>query len=191
MKNSAKASTASGLICFFTFLILPYFAVAQQQETRKERKAKEKQQQLANYEMAKQLLQDTTFLIPAETFQLSDGSNFTSVDGTINFLKIDKGDGVLQLGNALSPNPGRNNLGGITVSGKVTNIRIKNNEKRNSLFMTFNLIGPVITARVAITLTGSDKAAISIDGLYTGKGINLRGPVKAPGEKRIFQGAEF
>jgi hypothetical protein len=191
MKNSVKTYAAHLLISFLALLFLPDVAFAQQKETRKERKAKEKQEQLAGFETAKQLLQDTTFLIPAETFQLSDGSNFTSVDGTINFLKIDKSDGVLQLGNALSPNPGRNNLGGITVTGKVSNIRIKDNEKRNSLFMTFNLIGPVITARVAITLTGSDKAALTIDGIYTGKGINLRGPVKAPGDKRIFQGAEF
>jgi hypothetical protein len=172
-------------------ILMPAIAISQQKETRKERKASEKKEQLKNFEIAKQLLQDTTFLIPAETFQLSDGSNFTTVDGTINFLKIDKANGVLQLGNALSPNPGRNNLGGVTVSGNVSNIRYSFNEKRNSLFMSFNLIGPLITARVAITLPGSEKAGINIEGIYTGKGINLRGPVTALGEKRIFQGAEY
>lgn len=191
MNKSSKAFAATVLIGFVALLLLPDIASGQQKETRKERKAREKQEQLANFEIAKNMLRDTAFLIPAETFQLSDGSNFTSVDGTINFLKIDKNDGVLQLGNALSPNPGRNNLGGITVSGKVSNIRLNMNEKRNSVFMTFNLIGPVITARVAITLTGSDKAVVSVDGLYTGKGINLRGTVKPLGYKRIFQGAEF
>ncbi len=178
-------------VLMITLFLIPTITFSQEKETRKEKKARQKQEQLKEFEVAKQLLQDTTFLIPAETFQLSDGSNFASVDGTINFLKVDKTDGVLQLGNALSPNPGRNNLGGITVTGKVSNIRYNFNEKRNSLFMSFNLIGPNITARVAITLTGSEKAGITIEGIYTGKGISLRGPVKALGEKRIFQGTEF
>jgi len=186
-----RKQISSLLFLLLAVIFLPHYAFAQEKDTRKERKAREKEQQLSNFETAKQLLMDSTFIVPAETFQLSDGSNFRSVDGTINFLRVHKNDGMLQLGNGISHDAGRNNLGGITVSGTVSNVKYSFNERKNSLFMTFNLIGPQITARITITITGSNKALISVEGIYTGRGVNLRGPVQSIGETRIFKGSEF
>lgn len=126
--------------------------------------------------------------MPAESIQFRN-RNHMPVMSNINFLVLDGDFGVLQIGPGFSHNRGHNNLGGVTLEGNVTNLRII--EKRNQVTLTYNLTGAVATVRITLTISGSASATVDVDGLYGGRAFTLRGQILDIEETNFFQGAEF
>lgn len=174
-------------------ILLPATVMSQENrgETRKEKKAREKAEQIKKYEQARQLILDSTFAVPADNILFGDGSPMTPVQSTINFLKMDGDEAVIQVGSDFARTRGLNSLGGVTLKGKVSNLKIKEKEGKNRLFMTFTLTGLIGTARISLSLTGSDRAVVDVDGMFSGRAFSLRGPVQTLGETNIFEGTEF
>lgn len=181
------------LAALCAIFILPFSGIAQQNkgESKQQKKEREKTEQIQRYEMAKQLVMDTAFVVQAESIQFRDGSMMTMVQESINFLKMDREYAVLQIGSDFARTSGLNNLGGITLKGKILNLKIKEKESKNSIFMTFTLTGVLGTARISFSLTGSEKAIIDVDGMFSGRAFSMRGPVKRLQDANIFEGTEF
>ena len=181
------------LFALLTSLLMPATVMSQQNraETRKEKRALEKAVQLKKYEKARQLIFDSTFAVPADNILLGDGTFMTPAQSTINFLKMDGNEAVIQVGSDFARTRGLNTLGGVTLKGKVTNLKIKEKENKHRLFMTFTLTGLIGTARISLSLNGSDRAVVDVDGMFSGRAFSLRGPVQTLGETNIFEGTEF
>ena len=170
-------------------LIFPVTLISQ--ETRKERKEREKAENLQKYKVAKQLIMDSTFVVPADNIIFGNGSPMTMVQSTINFLRMDGEEAVIQIGSDFARTSGLNSLGGVTLKGKPANIRIKEKESKHRLFMTFTVTGLIGTANVSLTLTGSEKAVVDVKGMFSGKSLSIRGQVVPLKGANIFEGTEF
>ena len=175
------------------FLIMPGLLLAQENrgESKATKKEREKTEQAQRFRQARQMILDTAFVVPAETVQFSNGGMMTPVQSTINFLKMDGDEAVIQIGSDFVRSAGLNSLGGITLKGKIQNLKIKEKENKNRLYLRFTLSGLIGTAQISVTLTGSEKAMIDVDGMFSGRAFSMRGPVQAIDETNIFEGTEF
>jgi hypothetical protein len=170
------------------FLVLPFHAEAQQtKETKKERKEREKLEKLEKFRQARKLLLDSVFIIPVQSVRLSSGEIIHGIDGTKDFLKVVGENIVLQVATGYY---GHNGLGGSTLVGKMTELKISDNEKENKFFMTFILFGnPKV--RLSISLYQSDLANVDVDPMQYEKMFSLVGPVKHPDEVDTLEGTPF
>nr|NQU91674.1 DUF4251 domain-containing protein [Bacteroidota bacterium] len=157
-------------------------------ELRAQKKEKENQEQEVKYNKAKAAMFDTAFVITVESIQFRN-HGVTNVTQNINFVQVIGKDGVLQIGSDLAPGPGLNNLGGFTLKGPISNIKIK--EKKNKVYMSYVLTGLIGTARIAISIVGSNQATVDVDGMYSGRAFTMRGDLKTLKEAQVFEGTEF
>lgn len=182
--------------CMMIIAILwlhPVSLMAQQQnnETKTERKERQKSEQNQRYLKARQAVLDSAFVVRAESLQFRDGVMYLPVQSSINFLKVTGKKAVMQISSDFLRTASPNNLGGITLKGDMINVKINENTKKKRLFVTFTLTGAIGTARIALTLNGDNLAVIDVDGMYSGRAFVMRGPVKLPQEVPVYEGAEF
>ena len=195
-KNSQKMKTTifykffvtANMLLMIIFLSMPVIAQQSKKEARKAKREKQEAEMNKKFILAKQLINDTTFLIPAETIQFRYGQVVT-VDGTINFLKVDGKESVLQIGSDLAMKPGLNDLGGFTLKGPISNLKIK--ESKKMMYMSYNLTGVIGTAYIIVTITGSDKATVEVNGMFSGKAFTMYGSLVSPDSTLIYEGQEF
>jgi len=157
-------------------------------ETRQERKERQKQEQKKLFEKAKASMYDTAFVVPAESVQIR-GGRMILVSKTINFVQLIGHEGVVQIGSDFASQPGLNNLGGVTLKGPISNLKIS--EKNERIFMTFTITDAIGIARVAITINGSNKAVVDVEGMFSGKAFTMRGDLIDFKEAGIFEGFSY
>lgn len=181
------------LAVFIAMLLSPFSGFSQENrgETRKERKAREKAENITKYDQARQLILDSAFVIPADNILFGDGSPMNPVQSSINFVKMDGNEAVIQIGSDFARTSGMNSLGGVTLKGKPANIKVREKEGKQRFFMTFTVTGLIGTASVSITLTGSDRAVVDVDGMFSGRAFSMRGKVIPVKGANIFEGTEF
>ncbi len=157
-------------------------------ETRQERKAREAKQDQMAFKKAKAAMFDTAFVVPAQTIQFRNGS-LVGVNGTINYLQVIGKKGVLQIGSYLSPGPGLNNIGGVTLKGNISDLKI--NQKKDRVFMRFTLTGLIGTANVAVNITGSNRATVDVNGMFSGRFFTMTGNLITLKEAHVIEGSEY
>jgi hypothetical protein len=175
----------------FTLAMLLFAMGAQAQtkkELRQEKREKARKEAEINFEKASKAIYDTTLALPAESIQFKNRTP-VSVMSNINFILLRGEEGVLQIGPGFSHDRGLNNLGGVTLKGKITNLKIT--EKKNRITMSFNLTGAVGIVRVTLTIKGSNRATADVELLYHGHAFTLRGKVVDLDEARFFIGTEY
>ncbi|MFA5477007.1 MAG: DUF4251 domain-containing protein [Bacteroidales bacterium] len=193
MKNKQMIFRGASVMILAMLWLLPVSLMAQQQnnETKAERKERQKSEQNQRYLKARQAILDSAFVVRAESLQFRDGVMYLPVQSSINFLKVTGKEAVMQISSDFLRTASPNNLGGITLKGDMVNLKINDNTKKKRLFVTFTLTGAIGTARIAISLNGDDLAVIDVDGMYSGRAFVMRGPVKLPQEVQVYEGAEF
>ena len=193
MKNKQMIFRGASVMILAMLWLLPVSLMAQQQnnETKAERKERQKSEQNQRYLKARQAILDSAFVVRAESLQFRDGVMYLPVQSSINFLKVTGKEAVMQISSDFLRTASPNNLGGITLKGDMVNLKIDDNTKKKRLFVTFTLTGAIGTARIAISLNGDDLAVIDVDGMYSGRAFIMRGPVKLPQEVQVYEGAEF
>ena len=165
------------------------FLMAQSKaESRQEKKEREAKEQDIAFKKAKAAILDTAFVVPAQTLKFRNGS-LVGVSGTINYLQVIGNKAVLQIGSHLYPGRGLNNVGGVTLKGNITNLKIK--EKKDRVFMTFTLTGLIGTARVAVSIKNSRKATVDVDGMFSGRFFTMWGDVLTLKEANVYEGSEW
>ncbi|MCF6241098.1 MAG: DUF4251 domain-containing protein [Bacteroidales bacterium] len=187
----------------FVFSILMMFVLAngvqtlaqERKQTKKERKeakkAKKEQQkkeQAALFELSKQQIKDSTFIVAADRITFKSGMNF-SVTQTLNFFKVYKGEGVLQIAPINSPNLGSNGLGGITLKGQLTQYQIT--DKGDKIYVKITLKGTLGTAMINLSVYGGNNAVVDVSGLFSGRAFTMYGPLKHLDDVRIFEGTSY
>lgn len=175
---------------FLVVLLLVAFSVQglAQKETRKERKAREKKEQAAMFEVAKQLVKDSTFVIPVDRIVIKGGVS-SNVLNTINFIKVYKDKGVLQIAPTHSSNLGANGLGGITMNGNITKYEVK--DKGDKIYVTVYLKDTLGHAIMNISLYGSTNVTVDVSGMFSGPAFTMYGKINPLGDVHVFEGSSF
>ena len=133
------------------------------------------------------LLSDTVFVLEADQVYDRYGQNFR-VDRLINFVTVEDGVGIIQLGNNFST--GANFLGGITIKGPIDKYMITRNEKRNILTVNFIIRSPRGIYDVTVATMGSDRVDATVRGNFSGS-VRYLGNLLHPDESKIFTGVSL
>ena len=160
----------------------------ERKEAKKLRKEQQKKEQAALFDVSKQLIKDTSFVIAADRITFKSGLNF-SVSQTLNFFKVYKGNGVLQIAPINSPSLGANGLGGVTMKGPLTQYLIT--DKGDKIYVRITLKGTLGTAMINLSVYGGNNTVIDVSGLFSGNAFTMYGSIEHLGDVRIFEGTSY
>jgi len=165
----------------------------EKKELRKEKKAKRKAERKlyeeARHKEAYQALKDLDFVLEAHTLYNKRGYS-KNVSDNLNFISVKGKKAVVQL--AFNNHSGINGLGGITVSGKISNEEYIE-DKNGNLLLTFNVMGSVLNAEVRISLGSSNNDAdANVDATTKSGKIKFRGKLLPTDKSTIYKsGIEY
>ena len=139
-------------------------------------------------ELAVDALEKLDFVLEADQLQFKRG--YTAfVNATTNFISLHDAHATVQV--APFNGGGPNGVGGITLDGKASNIKMET-DKRGNVFFTMNVMGVGISARVTISLTkGSNKASATIYPNFHSNNITLLGELMPAEDSSVFKGQSF
>ncbi len=159
----------------------------QQKKAEKERrKEMEKMADNISFERAANCLKSGNFVIEATQLQSKRGG-ITQVSSSTNFISMSDGSSVVQIAPS-NHFAGPNGVGGITVDGKVSDIKITEN-KNGSITYSYSVMGTGISATVKIVLPkGSNSASATVYPNFNSNDITLTGKIVAPQNSRVFKG---
>lgn len=137
--------------------------------------------------VARLQLKHRKFVLTADRITINH-SPIINVSDNTNFVVVDSMKGIVQV----SPRNfgGPNNMGGITVSGDITNYNIKEN-KNGDVTVTYRLSAPIGSTDVRILLyKGNNKAEATVNATFNRGRATLNGEIKALGTQ-YFEGRSF
>lgn len=153
-------------------------------ETRQQKKERQKKEREIQFQTAKAMLFDTTFVVPAKTISLNSGQTF-NINSTINFLRLSGNEGTLQISSYLSPDRGLNNRGELFVKGPLT--FVKYTEKKEQITLYFLLNGQTGKLRITVSINGSNDATVFVDGNIGGPAFQLSGKLVQVKDAQIYE----
>jgi hypothetical protein len=152
--------------------------------TRQEQKAANNAQLYANFQAIDTLLKQKRFVLEADFLENQYGER-VPVSSTINFVRVDTTEVVLQTGSNFRM--GSNGVGGVTAEGKLDNYSIDKNFKTLSYFIKFNVMTNVGIYNITILIKANNDAQATITGTWSGK-LVYDGELKALYNSRAFKG---
>lgn len=159
-------------------------------KTEKEaRKTEEKMQDEILYREARQALENHAFVMEADRVIFKRGRS-AFVSSNMNFISLEDDRATVQVAfNGAFPGP--NGLGGITVDGTVSNIKMTQDKKGNISF-SMNVSGIGVSAQVFIKLTnGTNDAYVTVSPNFNSNRITLTGKLLPIEKSNIFKGRSF
>ena len=172
------------LFLFMTILVLgvPVYAQSEKRIDTKEKQenvnSRELKKQLAaiqdsiNYKNAVSALEKSNFVLEADQLLFKRGGT-AFVSSNTNFVSLSDNRAIVQV--APFNGGGLNGVGGITVEGSASNVKVQTDKKGNTT-LSMNVMGTGISATVNIFLfKGSNYASVVISPNYNSNRITLRG----------------
>lgn len=161
---------------------------AREEQRKEERKQKEALEDAISYTDALQAINSQSFVVEANTLQPRSGRMFF-VNPTTNFLAVSNGQATVQIASNSAINPGPNGLGGITVQGSTSDVKIKKDSKGN-VFLSMSVQGVIISATVTVQLAAdSNNAVVTVDPNFSGNILTLTGSLIPSSMSNIFMGS--
>ena len=193
-------------VLFLTTLLLLSFTVTTFAQTSKEaraarrealkkereaRKALEAQQDSLAYFKAVEALKEGAFVLEADNVTFPNGIT-RYVSSNTNYVQVDNGEGVVQTAfTNFAFNPGPNGLGGVTVEGAISDLKMKE-DKDGNYFYSYTIQGIAISATVFITLTGgTNQASVNISPNFNNNNMTMTGVLLPLDESDVFQGTTW
>lgn len=160
---------------------------AREEQKKEERKEKEALENAISYADAVQAMNDQSFVVEANTLQPRSGRLFF-VNPTTNFLSVNNGQATVQIASNSSVYPGPNGLGGITVQGSTSDVKITKDKKGN-VTLNMSVQGVIISATVTVMLTeDSNNATVIVDPNFSGNTLTLTGSLFPTSMSNVFMG---
>ena len=173
------------LFLVFGFLSISLYTNSQEIKlSRQERKEVRKAQLAANFYILDSLLNSKGFVLEADYLQNKYG-NRVPVVSSLNFIKVDKSNGVLQTGS--SSGMGYNSVGGVTAEGSIGTWKIYKDSKKLIYTLHFSLHTNLGHYDIFMTVTADNHASATITGLWPGA-LTWDGHLKAINNSRVFKG---
>lgn len=166
------------------------YTKAEQEEAqeRQLRKQLEAIQDSINYEEAAQALENLDFVLEADKLIFKRGE-VAFVTSTTNFISLADDHATVQV--APFNGGGPNGVGGVTVEGRASSIKLKTDKKGNITF-TMSVLGNGISAMVDISLPkGTNQASVTINPNFSSNRITLSGVLLPREKSSVFKGASF
>ena len=193
-------------VLFLTTLLLLSFTVTTYAQTSKEaraarrealkkereaRKALEAQQDSIAYLKAVEALKAGSFVLEANNVTFPNGIT-RYVSSNTNYVQVDNGEGIVQTAfSNFAYSPGPNGLGGVTVQGNISGLKIKE-DKDGNYFYSYTIQGIAISATVFITLTGgTNQASVNISPNFNNNNMTMTGVLLPLDESDVFQGTTW
>lgn len=167
---------------------------ARREALKKERKARktlEAQQDTIAYMKAVEALKNGSFVLEASNVSFPNGIT-RFVSSSTNYVQVDKGEGIVQTAfSNFTYLPGPNGLGGVTVQGNVTGVEMRE-DKHGNYYYNYSIQGMVISATIAITLTGgTNQASVRISPNFNNNDMTMMGVLVPLDESDVFQGTTW
>lgn len=157
-----------------------------QKETREQKKMEQEQLDQLYFEEAKQAVESKDFILEADQVIFKWGTS-AFVSSNTNFVAVKGDEAVVQVAFNV-PFSGYNGLGGITVTGQVSDYKQKE-DKNGNLYVTMNVMGTGISAMVSINLPkGTNRASVDISPNFNSNRFTLRGTLLPAGKANVFKG---
>src|SRR5664279_1523350 len=138
------------------FLLVTFKSYSQDDKlTRQEKKAAQKEQEYANFQVLDSMITNKSFVLEANFLENGYGGR-RPVMSNINFIMVDSLKAVLQTGN--DNRMGYNGVGGITAEGSISNMKVTKNEKSLSFFLRFTVSTQIGFYDVAMNIYSSNFA---------------------------------
>lgn len=172
------------LLFVFTASFGEVNAATQESSLKSKDKDKIDSKKKEQFEAIGNLLREKSFVLEAEWLRDKYG-NRVYVSPTINFVKVDKPEAVLQIGS--NHGFGYNGLGGITAEGTLSEMKIKENEKKLVYYVQMTFMTSIGTYDVNMNVDSNGWADASVTGLRSGR-LTYQGDLVALENSRIYKG---
>lgn len=164
----------------------------QAEQTEAQRRAQEKElqrmQDSIHYVQALQSLEKLEFVLEADKLVFKRGES-ALVNSTTNFVSLSDDRAVVQI--APFNGGGPNGVGGITLEGRASNIKIRTDRKGNTYF-TMNVTGTGLSATVTFSLPkGSNNATVTVDPTFSGNRVTFYGRLLPTSRSKVYEGRSF
>ena len=158
---------------------------------REERRALEAQQDSVAYLKAIEALKTGSFVLEANNVTFPNGIT-RYVSSNTNYVQVDNGEGIVQTAfSNFAYTPGPNGLGGVTVEGNISGLKMKE-DKDGNYFYSYTIQGVAISATVFITLTGgTNQASVNISPNFNNNNMTMTGVLLPLDESDVFQGTTW
>jgi hypothetical protein len=178
------------IIVFAALLTLPAFTQELskkeqkqlEKELKKEKKAEEAAQKAKIVEV---MVHYQRFVLEANTLRDKRGSSI-QVSSNLNFIASDSISGVIQVGS--NTYIGSNGVGGVTVSGSISNYKYTINEKSGSYNISYYLRTPVGSYDVRMTAYTDGRADADVSSTTWGDKLRYSGFLVPPAMSRVYEG---
>ena len=141
------------------------------------------------HDQALEALKDSFFVFNTEQIIFNNGIS-TSISPITNFISLNKNQVIVQIAFD-TPYIGYNGLGGITVEGHISNLKIRTNKKGFTRY-EFYANGTGIAARIELMLhPENNSATVMISPNFSNKQLNLSGSVTPFNKAYIYKGSSL
>ena len=135
---------------------------------------------------AQSALKDSSFVVEADAVTFKYGTR-VQVNSTTNFVSLDGDRAVIQVSPSYAYS-GFNGVGGITVEGVASNVKITY-DKKGRMHFTMDVIGRGVNATVSISAyPGSNRVTVDISPTFNSNDIRLEGYLLPYEHSRVFEG---
>lgn len=133
-------------------------------------------------------LERLDFVIEANSLSFKRGEN-AFVTSNTNFVSLSDDQAVIQIAPFFGGGP--NGVGGITLEGKASRIKLKTDKKGNVIF-TMNVMGTGLSAKIDIFLPkNSYMASVTVNPTFHSNRVTLYGDLLPSSKSNVFKGRAF
>lgn len=126
------------------------------------------------------------FVLEANTIMFRRG-NQAFVNANTNFVSLSRGRATIQLA-FNSPHAGPNGIGGITVEGRASNIRMEQ-DRRGNISFSMHVSGVGVSATVFISMpNGTNRCTATVTPTFRGNRIKFIGNLLPRSQSNVFRG---
>ena len=155
------------------------------------RRALEAQQDSIAYMKAVEALNEGDFVLEANNVSFPNGIT-RFVSSNTNYVQVKDGKGIVQTAfTNFSYDPTPNGIGGVTVEGDISGMKIKQ-DKDGNYYCNYMIQGIAISATISITLTGgTNQASVTISPNFNNNTMTMLGVLVPTSESDVFQGTTW
>ena len=159
---------------------------AAQTEKQKETQKEQNFAQKNKYQQAVQALKNKQFVLEANQVIFRNGMS-AFVTSNTNFVLMNGNRATVQTA-FNTPYPGPNGIGGVTVDGNSSDMKM-NIDKKGNVNCSFSVQGIGISAQVFINMSsGNNNASVSISPNFNNNNLTLNGNIVPLDQSNIFKG---
>ena len=162
---------------------------AERDAERAKLRAEEEVQDMVAYQQAVQALKNKQFVLEANQVVFRNGMS-AFVTSNTNFVLMNGNRATVQTA-FNTPYPGPNGIGGVTVDGNSSDMKM-NIDKKGNVNCSFSVQGIGISAQIFISLTnGGNNATVTVNPNFNNNTLTLSGNIVPLDQSDVFKGRSW